>query len=268
MREGRHACRSSPIFSGPPSGSRPDFGVRRERVERARRMLAALREPSPVDGWRDALSRWPMVAAALSTRPQIVAHPDCQHDRRLGADVDILRLPIQTCWPGEPAPLITWPLVITRPPDTDARRHAARQCRRLSDAGACGRPRDPALADAPRRRGSLSRLACAGQGYAGGVAIGADPATILSAVLPLPETVSELRFSGVLRGERPRLAPALTVPLDGSRGRRNRHRGMGARRGDRARRPLRRSHRLLQQPWNLSRSCASPRSRRGAIRFT
>ncbi len=83
-------------------------------------MLAALREPSPVDGLKDALNRWPMVRAALTTRPQTVARPDCQAERWLGADVDLLKTPIQTCWPGEPAPLITWPLVITRPPDTDA----------------------------------------------------------------------------------------------------------------------------------------------------
>ena len=85
------------------------------------------------------------------------------------------------------------------------------------------------------------------------VAIGADPATILSAVLPLPETISELRFSGVLRGERPRIAPALTVPADGSRRRRNHHRGFCFRDRDSARGALWRSHRLLQQRRVLSR---------------
>ena len=65
-------------------------------------MLAALREPEPFDGVRDALSRWPMLRAALSTRPSLVSRPDCQVERWLGADVDLGRLPIQTCWPGEP----------------------------------------------------------------------------------------------------------------------------------------------------------------------
>ncbi len=102
------------------------------------------------------------------------------------------------------------------------------------------------------------------------VAIGADPATILSAVLPLPETVSELRFSGVLRGERPRIAPALTVPLHGSRRRGDRDRGVRLGDGDGAGRPLWRPHRLLQQRRIVSRSCASPRSpsRRDPIYLT
>ena len=104
--------------------------------------------------------------------------------------------------------------MITRPPDTDAddtahmnigvyRMQVARQGSRRSCAGS-------RIAAAPR---TIARGARAGQDMPVAVAIGADPATILSAVLPLPETVSELRFSGVLRGERPRIAPALTVPL-------------------------------------------------------
>ena len=189
------------------------FGVAPSRIPELGEMLAALREPEPFDGVRDALGRWPMVRAALSTMPSSVSRPDCQAERRLGRDVDLGLLPIQTCWPGEPAPLITWPLVITRPPDTDAddTTHMNIGVYRMQVLD-----RDRAIMRwLPHRGGAAHHRAWSARGKDTpvAVAIGADPATILSAVLPLPETVSELRFSGVVRGERPRIAPALTVPL-------------------------------------------------------
>ncbi|MFO1115048.1 MAG: UbiD family decarboxylase [Beijerinckiaceae bacterium] len=189
------------------------LGVRPDRVRELGEMLAALREPAPVDGLKDALSRWPMVRAALSTRPQIVSRPPCQEIRLTGADVDLGRLPVQTCWPGEPAPLITWPLVITRPPDTDAddSAHTNVGVYRMQTLG-----KDRAILRWLHHRGGAAHhraWAMRGQDMPVAVAIGADPATILSAVLPLPETLSELRFSGVLRGERPRLARCASVPL-------------------------------------------------------
>lgn len=189
------------------------FGVKRERVGELGELLAALREPAPVEGLRDALSRWPMVTAALSTRPQIVTAPPCQADQRRGADVDLKRLPIQTNWSGEAAPLITWGLVITRPPGSAADDTAEMNIGvyRMQALGA-----DRAILRWLEHRGGAKHhraWAQRGEDMPVAVAIGADPATILSAVLPLPETVSELRFSGVLRGERPRISPALTVPL-------------------------------------------------------
>jgi len=189
------------------------LGVKRERVAELGEMLAALREPAPVDGFKDALSRWPMVRAALATRPNILSTPPCQAERRLGADVDLGRLPIQTCWPDEPAPLITWPLVITRPPEA-AMDETAQYNMGIYRMQVLGK--DRAILRWLAHRGGAKHhrnWARRGEDMPVAVAIGADPATILSAALPLPETVSELRFSGVLRGERPRLAPALTVPL-------------------------------------------------------
>ncbi|MDI9847420.1 UbiD family decarboxylase [Rhodoblastus sp. 17X3] len=198
---------------GTPERVAAGFGVRLSRIAELGEMLAALREPAPVDGFRDAMNRWPMLRAALSTRSQNVARPDCQAESWRGDDVDLGRLPIQTCWPGEPAPLITWPLVITRPPDSHAD-ETARMNIGVYRMQALGRDRailrwlahrgGAAHHRAWRRRGDDMPVA---------VAIGADPATILSAVLPLPETISELRFSGVLRGERPRVSPALTIPM-------------------------------------------------------
>jgi 4-hydroxy-3-polyprenylbenzoate decarboxylase len=189
------------------------FGVELSRITELGEMLASLREPAPVDGFKDALSRWPMVRAALSTRPQNVSRPDCQAECWRGDDIDLAKLPIQTCWPGEPAPLITWPLVITRPPDSpaDDTAHMNLGVYRMQVLG-----KDRAIMRWLAHRGGAAHhraWAARGEDMPVAVAIGADPATILSAVLPLPETISEIRFSGVLRGERPRVAPALTVPL-------------------------------------------------------
>jgi 4-hydroxy-3-polyprenylbenzoate decarboxylase len=189
------------------------FGVPLARIGELGEMLAALREPAPVDGFKDAMSRWPMLRAALTTRQQMVTRPPCQDQSWRGGDVDLGRLPIQTCWPGEPAPLITWPLVITRPPDTAAD-ETARMNIGVYRMQVLGKDR-AILRWLAHRGGAAHHRAWAqrGEDMPVAVAIGADPATMLSAVLPLPETISELRFSGVLRGERPRVAPALTVPL-------------------------------------------------------
>lgn len=189
------------------------LGVAPDQVGELGDLLAALREPAPVDGLRDALGRWPMVRAALNTRPSVVAAPPCQQVKWTGADADLTRLPIQTCWPGEPAPLITWPLVITRPPDAPAddtsRMNIGVYRMQALDGGRAimrwlAHRGGAAHHRAWKRRGEKMPVA---------IAIGADPATILSAALPLPETLSELRFSGVLRGEAPRIAPAVSVPL-------------------------------------------------------
>jgi len=189
------------------------LGVRRERVGELGELLAALREPAPIDGLKDALSRWPMIRAALSTRPAIVASPPCQEVRHVGAAADLTALPVQTCWPGEPAPLITWPLVITRPPGGDwgdtGRYNLG--VYRMQVAG-----RGSAILRWLAHRGGARHHAQwrkLGREMPVAVVIGADPATILSAVLPLPETVPELRFSGLLRGERPVLVPCVSVPL-------------------------------------------------------
>ncbi|WP_296712304.1 UbiD family decarboxylase [Rhodoblastus sp.] len=198
---------------GTPERVADGFGVKRDGICELGEMLAGLREPAPLDGLRDALGRWPMVRAALATRPNPVMRPECQQERFLGADVDLGRLPIQTCWPGEPAPLITWPLVFSRPPDSDPDDTARMNVGvyRMQVLG-----KDRAIMRWLAHRGGAAHhraWAARGEDMPVAVAIGADPATILSAVLPLPETVSELRFSGALRGERPRVAPALTVPL-------------------------------------------------------
>lgn len=187
------------------------LGVKRPRLGELGELLAALRELEPIDGLRGALQRWPLLKAAFATIPVNVARPPVQQKVHIGAQIDLGRLPIQICWPGEPAPLITWPLVITRSPDQDRTLDYNMGIYRMQVLG----PNRAIVRWLSHRGGAAHHRLWAAQGHDMPVAIviGADPATMLSAVLPLPEGMSELRFSGILRGERPRLARCLTVPL-------------------------------------------------------
>ncbi len=173
--------------------------------------LAALRQPMPPRGLRDALRRWPELRAALDARPEVVRRAASQAHVRLGNDVDLGALPIQTCWPGEPAPLITWPIVVTRPPvDIDARDYNL-GIYRMQVLG-----RDRAILRWLPRRGGANHYQAwmaRGERMPVAVAIGADPALIVTATTPVPEMVSEYTFAGALRGARSAVVPALTVPL-------------------------------------------------------
>ncbi|WP_415220692.1 UbiD family decarboxylase [Pseudophaeobacter arcticus] len=189
------------------------LGVTTDRLDDLGGFLAALRSPAPPDGLRDTLSRWPMLKAALAARPKLVKTAPVQAVVRAGADVDLSGLPVQTHWPDDAGPLITWPVVITRPHDS-----------RPEDISRCnaGVYRTQVLDRSrlimrwlPHRGGAAHHRSWARRGEKMPVAVvlGANPATLLSAALPLPETVSELTFAGALGGARPRLVPCRSVPL-------------------------------------------------------
>ena len=198
---------------GTPARVAAGLGLALDQVTELGEFLAALREPAPVDGMRDALSRWPLLAAALATRPKIRRRAEVQHTVLEGDQVDMAALPVQTCWPGEPAPLITWPLVLTRPADSQAEDTARYNMgvyrMQVLDRARCIMRWLAHRGGAAHHRGWQAR----GEKMPVAVVIGADPATMLSAALPLPSNVSELRFAGVLRGERSALVAARTVPM-------------------------------------------------------
>ena len=79
-------------------------------------MLAFFRQPEPPGGWREAMEMMPLVKSVMAMKPKTVSRAPCQEVVLQGDEIDLAKLPIQTCWPGEPAPLITWPLVVTRDP--------------------------------------------------------------------------------------------------------------------------------------------------------
>ncbi len=153
----------------------------------------------------------------MAMRPKTVGSAPCQEVVLTGDQIDLARLPIQTCWPGEPAPLITWPLVVTQGPhasgaDADRRDSFNLGIYRMQVTG-----RDTTLMRWLRHRGGAQHHQRWGQEKAepfpAAVVIGADPGTILAAVTPVPDTLSEYQFAGLLRGRKVELVDCKTVPL-------------------------------------------------------
>ncbi|AJE45083.1 UbiD family decarboxylase [Celeribacter indicus] len=189
------------------------LGIAPEGLDALGAFLAALRTPEAPDGLRGALAQWPMLKAALSMRPRLLRHAPVQEEVLTGGDIDLARLPVPTHWPGDAGPLVTWPVVITRPRDSSAD-EVGRYNAGIYRAQVIGRDR-LILRWLAHRGGAAHHRSWqqAGEAMPVAVVLGADPATLLSAALPLPETVSELSFSGVMNGRRPEMVPARTVPL-------------------------------------------------------
>jgi len=163
-------------------------------------LLASLKEPEAPKGLRDALGKVALLKSALwDMAPKEVTSAPCQQIVWQGADVDLGRLPIQTCWPDDAGPLITWGLVVTRGP------HKPRQNLGIYRQQVIGRNR-LIMRWLAHRGGALDfrdhALAHPGQPFPVAVALGADPATILGAVTPVPDNLSEYQFAGLLRGGR------------------------------------------------------------------
>jgi 4-hydroxy-3-polyprenylbenzoate decarboxylase len=171
--------------------------------------LAFLRNPEPPGSLRAAMSSIPALRAGLSLGTSRTARLPGQAKRYLGQDADLSSLPVQWCWPGEPAPLVTWPLVITRAPDDPADINVG--IYRMQVLG----PRRLIVRWLAQRGGARHwrMWRDRGRDMPVAVVIGADPATMLAAVMPLPDGMSELSFSGVLRGEKLRIGTGVTVDL-------------------------------------------------------
>ncbi len=180
------------------------------------RLLAALKEPDPPKSLRDMGKLWDMAKAVWDMKPALVKSPVCQEVVLQGDEVDLSRWPIQFCWPGDAAPLITWGLVITRGP-RQVPQPRLRQNLGIYRQQVIG-PRQVIMRWLAHRGGALDFRDFArvnpGQPFPMAVALGADPATTLGAVTPVPDTLSEYQFAGLLRGGRTELAHS-TVGEDG-----------------------------------------------------
>ena len=174
--------------------------------------LAFLRQPEPPGGWREALDMLPLLRTVMAMRPRTVASGACQEIVLRGAEIDLGLLPIQTCWPGEPAPLITWPLVVTKGPGNKREDGFNLGIYRMQVTG-----RDTTLMRWLRHRGGAQHhqrwRETKREPLPAAVVIGADPGTTLAAVTPVPDTLSEYQFAGLLRGKRVDLVDCKTVPL-------------------------------------------------------
>jgi 4-hydroxy-3-polyprenylbenzoate decarboxylase len=170
-------------------------------------ILAYLRQPDPPKGMRDLWDKAPLLKQVLHMAPRVVRNPPCQYHAKQGADVDLGQLPIQTCWPGDAAPLITWPLVITRGPNKERLNLGIYRMQLI------GRNK-LIMRWLSHRGGALDfrewQLKHPGKRYPVAVALGADPATTLAAVTPIPDAVSEYAFAGLLRGSKTELAECFT----------------------------------------------------------
>jgi 4-hydroxy-3-polyprenylbenzoate decarboxylase len=174
--------------------------------------LAFLKQPEPPGGWREALEMLPLLKTAMAMRPRTTGGAPCQEIVLTGADIDLGGLPIQTCWPGEPAPLVTWPLIVTKGPGTRREDGFNLGIYRLQVTG-----RDTTLMRWLRHRGGAQHHQRWSkektEPLPAAAVIGADPGTILAAVTPVPDTLSEYQFAGLLRGKRVDLVDCKTVPL-------------------------------------------------------
>ncbi|MDD3482888.1 4-hydroxy-3-polyprenylbenzoate decarboxylase, partial [Azovibrio restrictus] len=170
------------------------------------RTLSYLKEPEPPRGLKEAWDKLPLLKQVLSMAPKKVSSAPCQEVVWEGKDVDLTRLPIQHCWPGDVAPLITWGLTVTRGP------YKKRQNLGIYRQQLLG-PNKVIMRWLAHRGGALDyRDHCQanpGQPFPVAVVLGCDPATILGAVTPVPDTLSEYQFAGLLRGSRTELTQCL-----------------------------------------------------------
>ena len=184
------------------------LGMGEESVEALRevgKLLAFLKEPDPPKGMKDAFDKLPVFKQVLHMAPKELKSAPCQEVLFLKDDVDLGRYPIQTCWPGDAGPLITWALVITRGP------HKERQNLGIYRQQVIGRNK-VIMRWLAHRGGALDfrdvQQAHPGKPFPVAVALGADPATILGAVTPVPDTLSEYGFAGLLRGSKTEVVKA------------------------------------------------------------
>ena len=173
-------------------------------------LLATLKEPEPPKGMKDAWEKLPLYKQVLNMSPKLVSSPPCQELVREGDEIDLSVYPIQTCWPEDAAPLITWPLVITKGPNKDRQNLGIYRLQVIAKNKVIMRW----LA---HRGGALDfkefQAAHPGQPFPVSVALGADPATILAAVTPVPDSLSEYAFAGLLRGSKTEVAKSLLNDL-------------------------------------------------------
>jgi len=189
------------------------MGMGEESVEALRevgKLLAYLKEPEPPKGLKDMWDKLPVLKQVLNMAPKILSSAPCQEIVWEGADVDLGRLPVQTCWPGDAGPLITWGLTVTRGPTK------TRQNLGIYRQQVIGRNK-LIMRWLAHRGGALDfrdhALAKPGEAFPVAVALGADPATILGAVTPVPDTLSEYQFAGLLRGAKTELVKCLGSDL-------------------------------------------------------
>ncbi len=175
------------------------------------KLLAFLKQPEPPKGFKEALKTLPIYKKILDMSPKSVKNPKCQQIQLTAGQVDLTLLPIQTCWPGDVAPLITWGLVTTRGPNKQRQNLGIYRQQLIASNRLIMRW-------LPQRGGALDYQewveANGEQPFPISVVLGCDPATILAAVTPIPDSLSEYAFAGLLRGSKTEVAKSLLSDLE------------------------------------------------------
>jgi len=174
--------------------------------------LAFLKQPEPPASVKEAYKMLPIAKRAMAMKPKKIKQAPCQEVVITGNDIDLTRLPIQTCWPNEPAPLITWPLVVTKGAGKDRTDSYNLGIYRMQVTG-----KNTTLMRWLKHRGGAQHYRGYdknNKGVPAAAVIGCDPATILSAVTPVPDNVSEYAYAGLLTGKKLELVKCKTIPLE------------------------------------------------------
>lgn len=189
------------------------LGMGQDSVQALRevgKLLAYLKEPDPPKGLKDAWSKLPVLKQVLHMAPKVVSRAACQEIVWVGEEIDLGKLPIQTCWPGDIGPLITWGLTVTKGPNKSRQNLGIYRQQVIA-------PNKVIMRWLAHRGGALDFrdfcLANPGQPYPVAVALGADPATILGAVTPVPDSLGEYQFAGLLRGSKTEVVKCLGSDL-------------------------------------------------------
>lgn len=195
------------------SERRVALGMGQESVAALRdvgELLAFLRQPDPPKGLRHAIGMAPVLKQVLNMGPKTVRNAPCQEVVLEGDEIDLNRLPIQTCWPGDAGPLVTWPLVVTRGPEKERQNLGIYRMQQI------GRNR-LIMRWLAHRGGALDfrdfQRVNPGEPFPVSVALGADPFTTLGAVTPVPDTLSEYGFAGLLRGGKTQVTKSISNDL-------------------------------------------------------
>ncbi len=184
------------------------MGREPETLRKLGETLAFMRQPQPPGDWKEAVNMFPLIKTAMTMKPKTISNAPCQEIILEGDNINLYDLPIQTCWPNEPSPLITWPLVVTQGIDTKETDNFNLGIYRMQV-----KSKNSTLMRWLKHRGGAQHHIQQTESMPVAVAIGADPATIIAAVAPVPNTMSEYQFAGLLREKKVELVDCLTVPL-------------------------------------------------------
>ena len=188
-----------------------------EELREVGETLAFLKQPEPPASIREAFSMLPLAKTVMAMKPKTVSKAPCQEVVLQGDDIDLSKIPVQSCWPGEPGPLITWPLVVTQGPSAGEKGGDKRDVFNLGIYRMQVLGKNKTIMRWLKHRGGAQHHARWKQEkrepLPAAIVLGADPGTILAAVTPVPDTLSEYQFAGLLRGEKVELVDCKTVPL-------------------------------------------------------